>query len=385
LDQGYFLHNTLLFGRLLLKLGLDIHPNSMVDVVEGVAHTGIRNKNDFYYTLRSLLVKDHKDYDIFHQAFELFWRKPTKGWQILRLPRHTSQYKIPSRPPRRRMQEIKKMPGRQISKDEEVITSVSYSPHESLRQKDFANLTDEEGKAIEQMIHKIQWTPSLKRTRRWIAGKSRVIYLRKTLRHNVRHGGELLVWKYKTPKFKPRPIVLLADVSGSMQQYSRMLLHFIYSITVGFSQPVESFLFSTQLTRITRHINNRRVEEALREVSNHVQDWLGGTRIGETLKTFNHQWAKRVSSLNALVLLISDGWDRGSPKVMEREMARLQRNCHHLIWLNPLLGSTDYQPLTRGMKSALSYIDEFIPAHNLASLEDLANLLTHSHHRIPST
>jgi uncharacterized protein with von Willebrand factor type A (vWA) domain len=179
-------------------------------------------------------------------------------------------------------------------------------------------------------------------------------------------------------------LIIIADISGSMERYTRLLLHFIYSLTTGLDQPVESFVFSTRLTRITRQLRDRNVDRALREVSAAVPDWSGGTRIGEALKAFNFDWGRRVLGQGAVVLLISDGWDRGDADLLRTEMARLQRTCRRLIWLNPLLGSPQYEPLTRGMQAALPYLDDFLPVHNLASLEDLARRLSALDQRPPA-
>ena len=173
-------------------------------------------------------------------------------------------------------------------------------------------------------------------------------------------------------RHKPRPLVILADISGSMERYTRLLLHFIYSLTSGLDQRVEAFLFGTRLSCISRHMQDRDVERALSEVSRSVPDWSGGTRIGQSLKDFNFTWARRALGGGAVVLLISDGWDRGEPELLKREMARLSRSCYRLIWLNPLLGSPAYEPLSRGMQAALPFVDDFLPVHNLASLEALA-------------
>jgi uncharacterized protein with von Willebrand factor type A (vWA) domain len=220
------------------------------------------------------------------------------------------------------------------------------------------------------------WQLGERRTRRRKPGKGRLLDLRRTVRKSLRYGGEVLEWARREPKYKPRPLVIVADISGSMERYTRLLLHFIYSLTAGLDQPVEAFVFSTRLTRITRQLHGREVEAALREVGQAVSDWSGGTRIGEALKAFNFDWGRRVLGHGAVVLFISDGWDRGDVDLLRREMARLQRTCHRLIWLNPLLGSPEYEPLTRGMQAALPYIDDFLPVHNLASLEDLARRLT---------
>jgi uncharacterized protein with von Willebrand factor type A (vWA) domain len=196
--------------------------------------------------------------------------------------------------------------------------------------------------------------------------------MRRTLRRSLRSEGEIFNWLYREPKSKPRPLIVIADISGSMERYTRLLLHFIYGMKAALHQPVEAFVFSTRLTRITRPLQIRNLDLALKNVGLLVHDWAGGTRIGESLKTFNFEWGRRVLGHGAVVLIISDGWDRGDVDLLRREMARLKRNCFSLIWLNPLLGAPDYEPLTRGIQAALPNIDHFLPVHNLASLEDLA-------------
>jgi uncharacterized protein with von Willebrand factor type A (vWA) domain len=261
--------------------------------------------------------------------------------------------------------------------DEPLVLQVTmtYSSREVLRHKDFSALTGEEFEAVKGLLAGLVWQLGVRRTRRFHPGSGSLFDLRRTLRQNLKYGGEVLGWVTRHPKYKPRPLVVIADISGSMERYTRLLLHFIYSLTTGFGQNVESFVFSTRLTCITRQLRNRDVDQSLREVARQVPDWSGGTRIGEALKTFNFDWAQRVLGRGAVVLIISDGWDRGDIDLLEHEMARLQRSCHRLIWLNPLLSSPDYEPLTRGIRTALPYIDDFLPVHNLASLEDLAEHL----------
>ncbi len=203
------------------------------------------------------------------------------------------------------------------------------------------------------------------------------------MRRNLRYGGEIFDWAEREPKRKPRPLVIIADVSGSMERYTRLLLLFTYGLARALEQKVEAFVFSTRLTRITRQLRERNLERALREVSHAVPDWSGGTRIGEALRSFNFDWGRRVLGRGALTLVISDGWDCGDPQVLRDEIARLQRSSRRLIWLNPLLGSPDYEPLTRGIQTALPYIDDFLPVHNLASLEDLAEHLGNLSERRP--
>jgi uncharacterized protein with von Willebrand factor type A (vWA) domain len=227
-------------------------------------------------------------------------------------------------------------------------------------------------RAVKRFMAQMVWELGLRRTRRQRSGRGRRLDLRRSLRRNLRYGAELIEWPSRQFKYKPRPLVVIADISGSMERYTRLLLHFIYSLAKRLEQPVEAFVFSTRLTRITRQLQGKEIDRALEQVSNEVTDWSGGTRIGDSLKTFNFEWGRRVLGHGALVLLISDGWDRGDPVLLRGEIGRLQRSCHRLIWLNPLLGSVEYEPLTRGMQASLPYIDDFLPVHNLASLEDLA-------------
>ncbi len=174
-----------------------------------------------------------------------------------------------------------------------------------------------------------------------------------------------------------RPLILICDISGSMDRYSRLLLRFVHALEHGLDT-VEVFVFSTRLTRITRELRKRDVDSAIEQVVKSVDDWSGGTRIGEAIKAFNYQWGRRVLGRGAVVLLISDGWDRGDSAMLSREMGRLQRACHRLIWLNPLLGMPGYQPLTRGLQAALPHVDDFLPVHNLQSLEQLGAKLSDS-------
>jgi uncharacterized protein with von Willebrand factor type A (vWA) domain len=251
----------------------------------------------------------------------------------------------------------------------------TYSAREVLRQRDFASLTESEVDEVRRMMDDLVWTLGERLTRRQRQGGKHRLDLRRTLRRSLRHGGEILDWARREPRRKPRPLVVICDISGSMERYTRLLLHFVYGLTQGLGQRVEGFAFGTRLTRLSRHLHERDIERALAGVSRAVVDWSGGTRIGDSLKSFNFDWGRRVLGGGAVVLIISDGWDRGDPEVLQSEMERLRRSCHRLVWLNPLLGSPEYEPLTRGMQAALPFVDDFLPVHNLASLESLARHL----------
>jgi len=379
---GNLLHNLLLFGRLLRGLGLDVNTGRVLDLVEALRHIDLGRPSDFYHASRSLLVHRREDIPLFDEAFRAFWRKPASEWITLDLgalaDRRRPRQPLFASPPLRQPPPGESSGGESAARDEPPVVQVTltYSAREVLRRKDFSELTGEELAAIQNLVASLVWQFGERRTRRRRPGHGRLVDLRRTVRKSLRYGGEVLEWARREPKLKPRPLVILADVSGSMERYTRLLLHFIYSLSAGLDQPVESFVFSTHLTCISRPLREQSVDQALREVSRAVSDWSGGTRIGEALKTFNFDWGRRVLGRGAIVLLISDGWDRGDTELLSREMARLQRSCYRLIWLNPLLGSPEYEPLTRGMQAALPYIDDFLPVHNLASLEDLARHLS---------
>jgi uncharacterized protein len=373
--NGQFLHNLLLFGRVLRRLGLDINPGRMMDLVSALDHIEIGKKSDFFFAARTLLVHDREDLPLFDEAFELFWRKPSEGWDVQwqgLTRRRKPSGPIVTHPPLKETQQDNDSTSASSQEMSIIEVTRTYSDRELLRHKNFAEMNSEESEAIKQMMSRLLWRVSERRTRRHHPGKGHLIDLRRTLRRSLRSEGEIFNWSYREPKLKPRPLIVIADISGSMERYTRLLLHFIYGMTSALSQPVEAFVFSTRLTRITRPLQIRDLDLALKNVGLLVNDWAGGTRIGESLKTFNFEWGRRVLGRGAVVLIISDGWDRGDVDLLKREMARLKRNCHRLIWLNPLLGAPDYEPLTRGIQAALPNIDHFLPVHNLASLEDLA-------------
>lgn len=379
--SGQLLHNLVLFGRLLRALGLDVNPGRMIDVAQALEFVEIGRKWDFYYTIRSLLVHDYQDIPLFDQAFALFWKKPAEQYVEFGLTMGYQQQKPkPVVVPPGTMKDEPLDAASKNSNNEEpqpiIEVTQTYSQRELLRRKDFSELTPDEVQAVKRLMAEMVWELGQRRTRRMRPGDGKRLDLRRSLRRNLRYGGEWLEWPRREPKWKPRPLIVIADISGSMERYTRLLLHFIYSLTAGLEQQVEAFVFGTRLTRITRELHGREIDQSLKEVSQAVTDWGGGTRIGESLKTFNFQWGRRVLGRGAVVLLISDGWDRGEPQLLGDELGRLKRSCHRLVWLNPLLGSAQYEPLTRGMQAALPYIDDFLPVHNLASLEELAAHLT---------
>ena len=375
--MSFLLQNLLHFGRLLHDLGLDVHAGRMLDVASALEHIDIGRRSDVHATLQSLLIHRRQDLETFDEAFRVFWRAPPGEWTTSDLramgePRRFGRPDIVVPPQAPHDPDTESLPS--IAERVERVLPTSASANEVSRLKDFADFTEDELSQAKTLIETLTWNPGQRRTRRWTAGRGRVLDLRRLIRRNLRYGGEPLVLPARERTMRQRPLVLICDVSGSMERYARMLLHFAHSLAGG-RERVETFVFATRLTRITRELRRRRASQAVPRVPHLVPDWSGGTRIGDALHTFNARWARRVLGHGPVVLLVSDGWDRGEPVQLAREMSRLQRSCDRLIWLNPLLGSPEYRPLTRGMQAALPFVDDFLPVHNLASLESLATHL----------
>jgi uncharacterized protein len=372
---GQLFANLLLFTRGLRSAGVDVRAGSVADAVRALEEVGLTRKRDVRDALRTVLISRHDDLERFDAAFERFWR-PRPASDGAGLPE-------PMRAPPRVRSTLRSLgrpsppgppgdtEGGQAGGDVAVRT---YSAGEAWHTKDFAQFTPEDVAAASLALARLTWTAGLRVTRRWVAGTGRAPDLRRLLRVNAKHGGELLTIPRRTRRVARRPLVVICDVSGSMEPYTRMLLLFAHAIARR-HRSVEVFLFSTRLTRVTHYLAERRANAAIRHVQAAVRDWSGGTRIGDAIRAVNVDWARRVLRRGPIVLLISDGWDLGAPDLLRREIARLQRSAFRLIWLNPLIGSPGYEPLTRGMRAALPFVDDFLPVHNMASLEVLAAAL----------
>ncbi len=376
---GHILPNLLRFAEVLRRLGLDAGPANVLDMVRATEHVHIGRRGEFYQAARSIFVHRRQDLPIFDEAFQVFWRKPNtaRSGMDLRSMGEQRRFRKPqvSAGDDEPMDDALALDG---DPDDDSVSRVNltrtYSAREVLRQKDFSQFTGQEIAEARRMMEGLNWDLGQRRTRRLVPGEGANIDVRRTLRRSLQYGGEMFELATRGPKSRPRSLSLICDVSGSMERYTRMLLHFIHSMAAG--QNIEAFLFATRLTRITRQLRYRSIDQAINEVSRSVPDWAGGTRIGEAVKSFNYQWLRRTLRGQAIVLIISDGWDRGDPELLARETSRLQRSCHRLMWLNPLLGSPGYQPLTQGMQAALPYVDDFLPVHNMNSLQTLAERLS---------
>lgn len=370
---GCLLGNIVLFGRLLRHLGFEVTPAHITLIASSAEWGLLRARGDFRRACRAIVVKRREQVALFDLAFALFWTRyadqAAEMADLGRLLRETRQRQAEQQLSAATEDAAQAADGR--SEPETVMT---YSTRAVSHQKDFARMTAAELEQVKQALQTLAWEilRKTRRTRSEPAGRR--VDPRKSFRVNLRYGGEPLQRAMRAPRFQRRSLVTVCDISGSMERYSRILLQFVFALTNRMTQS-EAFVFSTQLSRITRQLQLRTVEDALRQVGRTVQGWGGGTRIGESVRQFNFHWARKVLGQGAIVLIISDGWDRGEIPLLAREMARLQRTAHRVVWLNPLLGSARYEPLTRGMQAALPHIDHFRPVHNLVSLHQLGELL----------
>lgn len=372
--------NLVHFGRVLHALGLDVPAGRMVDVAQALSQVGVGRRADVYHTLRTLFVHRVRDLAVFDEAFRVFWRarRPDRTRLDLQALGERRTFGAPEMIAPAGGDGDRGEPGAPPVARVTAVAAESASAREALRQKDFAEFTPDEIVQAQHLMRRLDWTPGMRRTHRWRAGPGPAVDLRRALRGFLQTG-ELMALPTRQRRVRMRPMVLLCDVSGSMERYTRMLLQFVYGVSLG-RERVEAFVFATRLSRLTPLLAGVNADGVLRQLARHVPDLGGGTRTGDALRAFHQQWARRLRVRSAVVLVISDGWDRGDPDELREGMARLQRSCHRLIWLNPLLGSARYRPATRGMLAALPFINHFLPVHNLASLEALAahlNRLSH--------
>ncbi len=378
---GHLLHNVVVFVRLLRQMGLPVGPPQVQALVEALGQVDLGSRAEVRAAARAVLVGRRSELGLFDRVFELFWRAGQEGADLgigsgsfLRRARRAAAQTLAHSP-------AADGSAPQIESLETVVEKhFTYSDRELLRHKDFAELTREEHLQVRQLLRRGALQLAPRRCRRRVASQRGATFdLRRSLRRSLAYGGELIDLAWRERKLRRRPLVVLCDISGSMEPYARLFLELIYSLRTA-TDRLEAFVFATRLTRITLQLQHRDVDQALRRAAAVVVDWGGGTRIGESIKRFNFDWARRVLGHGAVVMVISDGWDRGEVDLLQREVARLARNSSRLMWLNPLLGSAGYEPLTRGIRAVLPHVDDFLPLHNLASLEQLAEQLRRLDH-----
>jgi uncharacterized protein with von Willebrand factor type A (vWA) domain len=375
--EGRLLTNLMYFARTLRAAGLPIGPGKVLAAAEAVRTVGITNREDFYWTLHAVFVNRRDQRELFDQAFHIFWRNPQLLEKMLSLllPEMTAPEQERGEEMMRRLAEAMNQgnQGAAEQREEEIEfdATMTFSDREMLQEMDFEKMSLDEVAQAKAAIKRMRLPEMAVPTRRFRPDpKGARADMRATLRASLRSGG-LLALRRKSRRERQPPLVILCDISGSMQRYSRLFLHFMHAITNDRDR-VFTFLFGTRLTNVTRFLRHKDVDVALDRVTEAVDDWSGGTRIGQCLAEFNRVWSRRVLGQGAIVIFISDGLDRDAGEGLEKEIDRLHKSCRRLIWLNPLLRYEAFEPKSLGMRAILPHVDEFRPVHNLASLDDLA-------------
>jgi uncharacterized protein with von Willebrand factor type A (vWA) domain len=386
---GRLAENVMHFARVLRAAGLPIGPDRMLDAVRALEVAGVERRDDVYWTLASVFLARREQFEVYEQAFHIFWRDPQLLERVMAmfLPQvYGRQARDEPRPASGRVAEAlrprRKSPREELSQppqETQLDATLSFSSREVLQHADFETMTNEELAQAKKLIANLRLPIPEILTRRFQPdARGARVDLRASLRASLRHGATIIPLKRRSPEKRHPPLVILCDVSGSMNRYSRMFLHFLHAITNDRDR-VTSFVFGTRLTNISRYLRHRDVDVAMSGVSQAIADWSGGTRIGQCLAEFNLRWSRRVLGQNAVVLMISDGLDGDVGEGLTRQMERLHKSCRKLIWLNPLLRFAGFEARPAGVRAMLPHVDEFLPVHNVASLIDLARALEGSH------
>ena len=380
---GRLAENVMHFGRVLRHAGMPVGSDRIALALQALQVAGLESRTDLHAALSACLLDRVEHRALFDQAFDLFWRDPdlVGRMRALLLPKVQLQPgAVPAPPENRRLGEAlfprQEAPPPPADEDQlEIHAELTWNEREVLRKADFDTMTADEWRQAQRLLARMElfFEPLRTRRSRPAASPGRPDW-RATLAAMGRNGGELAAMRWRAPRTRPAPLVLLADISGSMSRYSRMLLHFAHALGHADAR-VESFVFGTRLTRTTRLLKSRDPDVAVAQVVRTVQDWSGGTRITQSLHEFNRRWGRRVLAGNATVLLISDGLEHGDTRPLAFEMERLHKSCRRLLWLNPLLRFAAFEPRAAGIRAMLPHTDAFLPAHNLQSLADLAEVL----------
>jgi uncharacterized protein with von Willebrand factor type A (vWA) domain len=386
LEGNKLVNNIMHFGRVLRSAGMPVGPGKILDAVSAVQTVTATNRRDFYWALHAVFVNRRDQHEIFDQAFHIFWRDPRLLERMLGLlmPQGVGEEVDgpEPEPPSRRIAEAMS-PGEDEGNDDqeekepelEVEATLTASANELLQKMDFEDMSADEIAKAKAAISRMRLTIQNVKTRRFqTSHRIDKIDMRSTLRAAMRSGGSVIPLQYRARRKRTPPLVILCDISGSMGRYTRMLLHFMHAITNDRDR-VSTFLFGTRLTNVTRHLRNKDIDIALMKCTDSVEDWSGGTRIGDSLKDFNQYWSRRVLGQGAVMLLISDGLDRDAGRGLAAEMERLHKSCRRLIWVNPLLRFEGFEPKSQGIRAILPHVDEFRPVHNLESLTELIEVL----------
>jgi uncharacterized protein len=352
------------FGRVLREAGLEVGPGRIQDALRGLDAVTLERSDDVYWTLRQTLVSRREDLDAFDRAFHAwFLRAPVA-------PRPRPVEKAPKAERRKGG-----APGSGLEVEGGEVEHGGWSEDELLRSRDFAGMTHEEFLRARRLIREVAVGRPRRRTRRLQPDpRGELLHLRRMVRASLATGGDTVERAFRSRGEAPRRLVLLLDVSGSMEAYARALLLYLHAAR-GSGRGVETFVFGTRLTRLTRALASRDPDVALAAAAKEVVDWSGGTRIGASLKRYNDEWGRRTLSRGAVVVILSDGCERGDPALVAGEMRRLAKQAFAVVWVNPLKGDPRYEPLAGGMRAASPYVDRLVSGHDVASLEALGTIL----------
>lgn len=385
--SGRLAENIMHFARVLRQAGIPVGPGAVIDALDAAASGAMASREDFYWMLHAVFVKRHEHSALFEQAFHVFWRRPKMLEQMMQMLLQPLQAQMPAREKKagmRRLAEAMFSGAETASRRQrppgeiEIEAEFTASADEVLRKRDFEQMTAEEIARARLAIARMRLDRFEMKTRRFRRSlNGHRIDMRRTLRDSLRAGGDVIDLARKERQTHEPPLVVLADISGSMAGYSRMFVHFLHALSNDRSR-VHVFLFGTRLTNVTRALKRRDVDEAMEKVSDQVRDWSGGTRIAECLRDFNFHWSRRVLTQGAHVLLMTDGLERGDTGALAAEMARLKRSARRIVWLNPLLRYDKFEARAAGIRAIMPHVDAFRPVHNLESLEDLAAALSYS-------
>jgi uncharacterized protein with von Willebrand factor type A (vWA) domain len=386
IQEGRLPQAIIHFVRILRRAGMALGPSHALLATEAATAVDISDRKQFYWALHATLVSRPDQREIFDQAFQMYWRSSSFLNKLVRIKiplndLYTSKEEPKQEVPKRLAEafsssdhELKNNPNEFGSDDTHV--NLAWSGQEKLKKIDFEDMSADETEAAKRAIARLRLSfPDFPSRRFKVSSRGRLIDMRATLRFQLRSGHDGIHLAKKTIRKRPPRIVAICDISGSMAHYSRMLLHFLHALSND-RERVSSFVFGTRLTNITNQLKNRDVDIALDQVARSVEDWEGGTRIGECLNDFNQKWSRRLLGQTAIVLLITDGLDREEGNTLHSAIERLGKSSRRLIWLNPLLRYDGFEPKARGVRTILPHVDEFRATHNLESLEALASALS---------
>lgn len=374
------LEHLVCFSRTLSDAGITVNASNLIDLCRSFQYIHLANRQDFYHAAKAILISKQSDYDGFHLAFMKYWaglelpggKSPPKDTE------ESDQTGEGESQGQQRSEANQSNEGSEQSGQEGEPDQSDCSGEELLMKKDLASMSDDEFDQAREVIKQLASILATRNSRRTkIFAKGQDIEFRKVLRDNLPYGGEIIDLKYRKQKLKKSRVMLLCDVSGSMDKYSNFLIQIFYAMR----QEIQNFdvaVFSTKTSVITPYLESDNVSQVLADVSDHVHDWAGGTNIGACIREFNNHFSREMSQSKTVMIILSDGWDRGESDIMRREMAHLKRKTHKLLWLNPLLANPQYKPLVKGMRTALPYLDHFLPVHSIESLEKVVTTLRSS-------